>query len=88
MEPSLRLEKWQNFLKKNIAKERFSIDILREAHPDKLTLPPEPMYEEGVDNSAALSERNLKVRNEQLKNTWLNKYQNIEASGRLCGDKP
>ena len=74
--------------KTNTAKEGFSKNILREAHPDKLTLPPEPIYEEDVDNSAALSERNRKVRNEQLKNTWLNKYQNNEASGSLCGDKP
>ena len=34
----------------NSGSKGISIDILREAPPDKLTLPPEPIYEEDVDN--------------------------------------
>ena len=50
--------------------------------PDKVSLPPEPIYEDVV-NSTAQSERYRKIRNEQLKNTWLNKCQKIETVGVL-----
>ena len=40
LEPPLRLEIWRIFLKLAIlAKEGISIDILREAQPDKVTFP-------------------------------------------------
>ena len=40
-----------------MAKEGISIDILLDDPPDKVTLPPEPIYEDDVENSTAQSER-------------------------------
>ena len=69
-----------------LAKKGISIDILREP-PNKVTLPPEPIYEEDVNNSSAQSERDRRIQNEQLKNAWLNKCQKIETAEILCGDR-
>ena len=71
-----------------LAKEGISIDTLREDPPNKVTLPPEPIYGANVENTTAQSERDRKTRNEQLKNTWLNRCQKIELAGILCRDKP
>ena len=71
-----------------MAKEGISIDILLEDPPDKVTLPPEPIYEDDVENSTAQSERDRRTRNEQLENSWLNRCQKIELVGILCGEKP
>ena len=58
LEPPLRWERWQIMLKLAIlAKEGISIDNLREDPPDKVTLPPEPIYEANVENSTAHIER-------------------------------
>ena len=74
LEPPLRWDRWQIMLKLAIlAKEVISIDTLREDPPDKVTFPPEPIYENNVENSTTLSERDRKTRNEQLKNAWLNR---------------
>ena len=89
LEPPLRWESWQIMLKLAIlAKEGLLIDTLREDPPDKVTLPPEAIYEANVENSTAQSGRDSKTRTEQLKNTWLNRCQKIEQAGILCGDKP
>ena len=89
LEPPLRWDRWQIMLKLAImAKEGISIDILLEDPPDKVTLPPEPIYEDDVENSTAQSERDRRIRNEQLKNSWLNRCQKIELVGILCGGKP
>ena len=89
LEPPLRWERWQIMLKLVIlAKEGISIDTLQEEPPNKVTLPPEPIYEANVENTTAQSERDRKTRNEQLKNTWLNRCQKIELAGILCRDKP
>ena len=48
-----------------LAKESISIDTLCEDPPDKVTFPPEPIYEDNVENSTAQSERDRKTRNEQ-----------------------
>ena len=71
-----------------MAKEGISIDILLDDPPDKVTLPPEPIYEDDVENSTAQSERDRRTRNEQLKISWLNRCQKIELVGILCGEKP
>ena len=69
LEPPLRWDHWQIMLKLAIlAKEGILVDILREDSPDKVTLPPEPIYENNVENSTTQSERDRKTRNEQLKN--------------------
>ena len=39
-----------------LSKEGIPINILSEAHRDKVSFPPEPIFEEDVDNSAAQSE--------------------------------
>ena len=71
-----------------MAKEGISIDILLEDPPDKVILPPEPIYEDNVENSTSQSERHRQIRNEQLKNSWLNLCQKIELVGILCVEKP
>ena len=58
-----------------------------EIRQTKLFLPPEPIYETDVENSTAQSERDRRIRNEQLKNSWLNHCQKIEIVGILCGEK-
>ena len=89
LEPPLRWDRWQIKLKLAImAKEGISIDILLGDPPDKVTLPPEPIHEDEVENSTAQSERDRRTRNEQLKNLWLNRCQKIELVGILCGEKP
>ena len=78
LEPPLRWDRWQIMLKLFIlAKEGISIDTLREDNPDSVTFPPEPIYEDNVENSTSQSERDRKTRNEQLKNEWLNRCQKI-----------
>ena len=83
LEPPLRWDRWQIMLKEGI-----SNDILLEDPPDKVILPPEPIYEDDVQNSTAQSERDRRTRNEQLKNSWLNRCQKIELVGILFGEKP
>ena len=68
-----------------MAKEGISIDILLGDPPDKVTLPLEPIYEDDIENSTAQSERDRRTRNEQLKNSWLNRCQKLELVGILCG---
>ena len=51
-EPLLKRERWQIMLKLAIfAKEGISIDTLREDLPNKVTLPPELIYEAKVKNA-------------------------------------
>ena len=89
LEPPLRWDRWQIMLKLAImAKEGISIDILLEDPPDKVILPPEPIYEADVENSTAQSERDRRIRNEQLKNSLLNHCQKVELVSILCGEKP
>ena len=73
LEPPLRWDRWQIMLKLAIlAKEGISVDTLREDPQDKVTLPPEPIYEYNLENSTSQSERNRKT----LRNAWLNRCQN------------
>ena len=65
-----------------------SIDVLQEAPPDRVSLPLDLIYEREVDNSTAQSERDRRIRNEQLKNAWFIEYQKIEAAVILCGNRP
>ena len=70
-----------------LAKERLSIKSLRENPPDTVNLPPATIYGDNVENSTSQSERDRKTRNEQLRNSLLNRCQKIELVGILCGDK-
>ena len=89
LEPPLRWDRCQIMLKLAImAKDGISIEALREDPANKVTLLSEPVYEDNVENSTSQSERDRKTRNEQIKNSWLNRCQKIELVGILCGDKP
>ena len=58
LEPPLRWDRWQIMLKLSImAKDGISIDTLREDPPNKVTRPPEPIYEDNNENSTSQSER-------------------------------
>ena len=88
LEPPLRWDRWQIMLKLAIlAKEGISIDTILGEPLDKVTIPPEPIYEDNIENSTSQSETDRKARNEQLRNTWLNRCQKIKLSVILCGDK-
>ena len=56
--------------------------------PKKVTYPPEPLHEEPVDNHTQATERDRKIRNEQVKVKWQNRCKKIDEIGILCGDKP
>ena len=89
LEPPLQWDRWQIMLKVAVmAKEGISIDTLLEDPPEKVTLPTEPIYEDDVENSTSQSKTDRRIRNEQLKNYWLNRCQKIELVGILCGEKP
>ena len=70
-----------------MAKEGIPINILLEGPPDKVILPPELIYEDNAENSTSQSERDRRMRNEQLKNSWLNRCQKIQFVGILCVEK-
>ena len=89
LEPPLRWDRWQIMLKLAImAKQGISIDFLLEDLPDKVIIPPEPVYEDHLKNSTSQSERDRRTRNEQLKNSWLIRCPKIELVSILCGEKP
>ena len=72
----------------NTGKRRNINRYLTRSNPDKVSLPPELIYEEDFHNSTVQSERDRRVRNKKLKNAWLNKCQKIEAAGILGGGRP
>ena len=89
LEPPLRWEYWRTQLKLAIlAREGIEVDLLLADPPENVILPPEPAYEDAVENPTAQSERDRRTRNEQAKTAWKNHCQRIEAVGILCGDKP
>ena len=62
LEPPLRWDRWQIMLKLAImAKEGISIDTLRDDPPNKVTLPPAPLYDDNVENSTSQGERDRKI---------------------------
>ena len=50
--------------------------------------PPEPIYEEPVENYTQATQTDRKVHNQHLKVNWQNRYKKIDEIGILCGDKP
>ena len=71
-----------------LAKERILLDNLSNDPPSTVTYPPEPTYEEPVENHTQATERDRKVRNQQLKVNWQNRCKKVEEIGILCGDEP
>ena len=89
LEPPLRWEYWRTQLKLAIlAREGILVDILLADPPEHVILPPEPAYEDAVENLTAESERDRRTRNEPAKTAWKNHCQRVAAVGILCADKP
>ena len=87
--PSLTWEKWtQQWKLALLAKEGIELDNLLNDPPTAVTYPPEPTYEEPVENHTQATERDRKIRNQQLKVNWKNRCTKIEEIGILCRDKP
>ena len=85
----LTCDKWtQQWKLALLAKEGIQLDnLLKDPHAT-VTCPPEPTYEEPVENHTQATERDQKVRNQQLKVNWQNRCKKVEEIGILCGDKP
>ena len=87
--PPLTWDKWtQQWKLALLAKERIQLDTLLDDPTATVTYPPEPVYEEPVENHTQATERDRKVRNQQLKVNWQNRCKKVEEIGILCGDKP
>ena len=87
--PPLTWDKWtQQWKLALLAKEGIQLDTLLDDPPATVTYPPEPVYEELVENHTQATERDRKVRNQQLKVNWQNRCKKVEEIGLLCGDKP
>ena len=64
-------DKWtQQWKLALLAKEGIQLELLLKEPPATVTYPPEPTYVEPVENPTQASERDRKVRNEQLKVNW------------------
>ena len=88
LEPPLQWDRWQIMLKLAVmSKEGISIDILLE-EPQKKSHSLLNPYTRMTLKTALQSERDRRIRNEQLKNSWLNRCQKRELVGILCSEKP
>ena len=76
------IQQWKLSL---LAKEEIQLDNLLNDPPSTITYSPEPNYEEPVTQA---TERDWKVRNQQLKVNWQNRCKKVDEIGILCGDKP
>ena len=71
-----------------LAKEGSQLTTLINGPPSTVTHPTEPIYEEPVENHTQATERDRKVRKQQLKVNWQNRCKKIDEIGILRGDKP
>ena len=86
--PSLTWDKWtQQWKLALLAKEGIQLDNLLTEPPSTVTYPPEPTYEDPVENHTQATERDRKVRNQQLKVNWQNRCKKVDEIGILCGEK-
>ena len=87
--PLLTWDKWtQQWKLALLTKEGIQLENLLNDPPTAVTYPPEPSKEEPVANHTQATERNRKIRNQQLKVNWQNRCKKIDEIGILCGDKP
>ena len=87
--PSLTWDKWtQQWKLALLAKEGIQLDNLLNDPPTTVTYPPEPTYKDPLKNHTQATERDRKVRNQQLKVNWQNRCKKVDEIGILCGDKP
>ena len=69
--PPLTWDKWtQQWKLALLAKEGIQLDNLLNDPKTVVTYPPEPTYEEPVENHTQATERDRKIRNQQLKRNW------------------
>ena len=86
--PPLTWDKWtQQWKLALLAKEGIQLDNLLNDPPSTVTYPTEPTYEEPVENHTQATERDRKVRNQQLKVNWQNCCKKVDEIGILCVDK-
>ena len=87
--PPLSWDKWtQQWKLALLAKARIQLENLINGPFPAVTYPPEPTYKEPAENHTQTTERDRKVRNQQLKINWQNRCKNIDEIGILCRDKP
>ena len=81
-------DKWtQQWKLTMLAKERIQLETLLNGPPPSATYPPEPIYEEPVENHTESTDRDRKVCNQQLKLNWQNRSKKVDEFGILRGDK-
>ena len=86
---NIHRDKWtQQWKLALLAKEGIQLDNLLNDPPSTVTYPPEPTYEEPVESHTQATERDRKVRNQQLRVNWQNRCKKVDEIGILCGDKP
>ena len=65
--PPLTWDKWaQQWKLALLAKEGIQLENLLNDPPTAVTYPPEPTYEESTENQTQATERDRKIRNQQL----------------------
>ena len=86
---NIHRDKWtQQWKLALLAKEGIQLDNLLNDPSSTVTYPPEPTYEEPVENHTQATENDRKVRNQQLKVNWQNRCKKVDEIGILFGDKP
>ena len=87
--PPLSLDKWtQQWKLALLAKIGIQLEHMLNGKRSTVTYPPEPTYEEPVENHTQATKRDRKIRNQILKVKWQNRCKKISEIGILCGDKP
>ena len=83
----LSWEKWKQQRKlAKFAKDRFQLEILLKGPHTAVTYPHKPVYEDPVEKHTQATERDGKIRNQQLKVTC--KIDVIDNIDIFCCDKP
>ena len=81
-------DKWtQQWKLALLVKEEIQLEFLLNGPPPTVTYPPEPTCEEPVEKHTQATERDRKVRNQQLNVNWQNRCKKIDEVDILCGDK-
>ena len=75
----LSWDKWtQQWKLALLATERIQLETLINGPPSAVTYPPEPICEKLVEDKTQATERDRKVRNQQLKVNWQNRCKKID----------
>ena len=81
--------KMENTFKNPIlAKEGNKIDVSLQQPPTTIALPPEPIYEEEIEQTNAQAQRENQLCNVRLKVVRMYKSSKVTAQGFLCEDEP